>query len=104
MSSAPVVPLPPRETPGEGALVDLAGRVLGGVVVTCNDQFYADASNLLLPHPAAFDAPRRPPSGSRGLGRGGPTGLGERSSPSWVSFAAHSGPVPPVAGWTLTLM
>ncbi len=55
MSSAPVAPLPAAQTLGEGAAVDLAGRVLGGVVVTCNDQFYADASNLLLPHPAAFD-------------------------------------------------
>ena len=39
-----------------GSLVDLASRVLGGVVVACNDQFYADASNLLLPHPARYDA------------------------------------------------
>ncbi|TNM60672.1 allantoicase [Streptomyces sp. NP160] len=37
------------------SLTDLASRVLGGVVVTCNDQFYAEASNLLLPHPARFD-------------------------------------------------
>ncbi|PWJ52928.1 allantoicase [Quadrisphaera granulorum] len=41
---------------GETApLTDLAGRVLGGVVVACNDQFYAEASNLLLPYPARFD-------------------------------------------------
>ncbi|MEH3078817.1 MAG: allantoicase [Quadrisphaera sp.] len=42
-------------TGATAALTDLASRVLGGVVVTCNDQFYADASNLLLPHPARYD-------------------------------------------------
>ncbi|MGQ7296243.1 allantoicase [Quadrisphaera sp. KR29] len=47
MSSAAPAPTP--------ALTDLASRALGGVVVTCNDQFYADASNLLLPHAARFD-------------------------------------------------
>jgi allantoicase len=40
---------------GTGGPVDLAGRVLGATVVGCNDQFFADASNLIQPHPARFD-------------------------------------------------
>jgi allantoicase len=34
------------------ALPDLANRALGGAVVAYNDAFYAEAENLLLPHPA----------------------------------------------------
>jgi allantoicase len=33
------------------ALPDLAGRALGGAVMASNDSFYAEAENLLLPHP-----------------------------------------------------
>jgi allantoicase len=33
------------------ALPDLAGRALGGAVMAYNDAFYAEAENLLLPHP-----------------------------------------------------
>src|SRR5215204_3203698 len=34
------------------ALPDLASRALGGAVMAYNDAFYAEAENLLLPHPA----------------------------------------------------
>ena len=32
------------------SLPDLASRALGGAVMACNDAFFADAENLLLPH------------------------------------------------------
>jgi allantoicase len=34
------------------ALPDLASRALGGAVMACNDAFFAEAENLLLPHEA----------------------------------------------------
>jgi allantoicase len=36
------------------ALPDLASRLLGGGVVDCNDEFFADADNLVEPAPAVF--------------------------------------------------
>lgn len=45
---------------GPGGTVDLASRALGATVVACNDQFFADAANLVTTaaprhDPAAFD-------------------------------------------------
>ena len=37
---------------GVTTLPDLANRALGGAVMAYNDAFYAEAENLLLPHPA----------------------------------------------------
>ena len=54
-SSAPFQPLGPDQQLGAGEAIDLAGRVLGATVVACNDQFFADAANLILPHPAVHD-------------------------------------------------
>jgi allantoicase len=44
--------------PGHGfrALPDLAVRTLGGSVVWASDESFAERQNLLLPHPARFDA------------------------------------------------
>ncbi len=39
-------------------LVDLAGARLGGRVLACSDDFFAEASNLLRPEPALWDAGR----------------------------------------------
>ncbi len=36
-------------------LVDLASAQLGGVALSCSDDFFADAARLLLPGPARFD-------------------------------------------------
>jgi hypothetical protein len=40
---------------GFRGLPDVASRVLGGAVLQANDEFYADAHNLIAPGPAAHD-------------------------------------------------